>query len=171
MTSATTARSCQCEPVQMRPTLVIVSGLPGSGKTTLAMKLARDRPGVRLCPDDWITALGADIWDSDLRERVERLQRTLVADLLRSGTTAIIEWGTWARDERDALRQEGASLGARTELIVLDPPLEILWERVMKRGLEDPPMRREDLEGAYDFFQRPDDTEVAAYDASSTVTH
>ena len=118
-----------------------------------------------------MAALGADIWDSDFRERVEQLQRNLAADLLRCGSTAIIEWGTWARDERERLREEAASCGARTELIVLDPPLEILWERVVKRGLEDPPMRREDLEGAYDFFQRPDDTEAALYDSFSSVTN
>ncbi len=117
-----------------------------------------------------MAALGANLWDSDFRERVEQLQRTLFADLLRCGTAAIIEWGTWARHERERLRQEAADLGARTELIVLDPPLEILWERVALRGLEDPPMRRDDLEGAYGLFQRPDDTEAASYDSFSLVT-
>lgn len=158
-------------PVVTGPTLVIISGLPGSGKTTLATQLANDRPGVRLCPDDWMAALGADIWDSDFRERVERFQQTLVAELLRCGTTAIIEWGTWAREERERLRHVAVGVGARTELVVLDPPLETLWERVVERGLEDPPMRREDLEGAYEFFQRPDDEEAVTYDLFTYIDH
>lgn len=151
--------------VLTEPTLVIVSGLPGSGKTTLATQLAQDRPGVRLSPDDWMTALGACLWDRPVRERVERLQQVLVSDLLRCGVTAIIEWGTWLREERERLRGIAEAAGARTELIVLDPPLERLWERVANRGLENPPMRREDLEGVYESFQRPDGAEAATYDS------
>jgi hypothetical protein len=57
-----------------------------------------------------------------------------------------------------------AGQGARTELVVLDPPLETLWQRVVARGLEDPPLTHDHLAGAFAFFQRPDDTELAAYD-------
>jgi predicted kinase len=35
-------------------------GLPGSGKTTLGKRLAVEVPAVRLCPDEWMAALGVD---------------------------------------------------------------------------------------------------------------
>lgn len=122
---------------------------------------------MRLCPDDWMEALGADIWDSDFRERIEQFQRKLAVDLLRCGTTAIIEWGTWACEEREQLRQDAVALGVRTELIVLDPPLETLWQRVANRGREDPPITREHFAGYDASFQRPDASEAARYDAFS----
>ena len=88
--------------------LIVVSGLPGSGKTTAARKLQSERSGVRFCPDEWMAALDANLWNSELRARIEALQWTVALDVLRSGGTAIIEWGTWARDEREQLRA-GAS--------------------------------------------------------------
>jgi predicted kinase len=41
--------------------LVVITGLPGSGKTTLAVELAASVPSVRMCPDDWMTASGIDL--------------------------------------------------------------------------------------------------------------
>jgi predicted kinase len=38
--------------------LIIVCGLPGSGKTTHAKQLEQELRAIRLCPDEWITALG-----------------------------------------------------------------------------------------------------------------
>ena len=147
--------------------LVVVSGLPGSGKTTEARRLQAERRGVRFCPDEWMSALGASLWDGELRARVESLQWALALDVLRGGGTAIIEWGTWGRDERERLRAEAAALGARTELLYLDVPVDVLWARIQERGAEDPPMKRSDLVEMYDVVrgQRPDAVERRAFDA------
>lgn len=147
--------------------LVVVSGLPGSGKTTEATRLQAERVGVRLCPDEWMTVLGVSLWDGDLRARVEGLQWNLALDVIRGGGTAIIEWGTWGRDERERLRAEAAELGARTELLFLDEPVDVLWARIDRRGLEDPPMKRSDVVAMHEFIQsqRPDEAERQAFDA------
>lgn len=146
--------------------LVVVSGLPGSGKTTEAKRLQAERSGVRFCPDEWMTALGANLWDGELRARVEGLQWDVALDVLRAGGTAIIEWGTWARDERERLRAEAAALGARTELLFLDVPADVLWGRIEERGMEDPPMKRSDVVAMYEFMlsQSPDEAECRAFD-------
>jgi predicted kinase len=117
--------------------LVIVCGLPGSGKTTLAIQLSEARRAVRFSPDEWMENLGIDIWDTDARGRIEALQWTLAQDLLAIGAVnVVIDWGTWARSERDALRERGQQMGAAVELHYLDAPTEVLWNRILSRGLE-----------------------------------
>ena len=147
--------------------LIVVSGLPGSGKTTAARKLQSERSGVRFCPDEWMAALDANLWDSELRARIETLQWTVALDVLRAGGTAIIEWGTWARDERERLRAGASAVGARTELLHLDVTVDTLWARIEQRGAEDPPMTRSDVVAMVEFMrgQSPDENERRVFDA------
>jgi len=76
----------------------------------------------------------------------------------------IIEWGTWGRSERDALRIRARELGAAVELRYVKAPIDVLFERVQQRRLEDPPMTREQLLGWSKTFIEPTDDETALYD-------
>ena len=125
--------------------LVIICGLPGTGKTTLAKRIEQEAGAIRMSPDDWMAALAINIWESDARDKVEGLQWILGKRLLALGMTVIIEWGTWGRDERDTLRTEARAIGASVELHYLSAPLDELFERIQRRGLEDPPMKKEDV--------------------------
>lgn len=149
--------------------LVIICGLPGSGKTTEARRLAEQLRGVRLGPDEWMTALGVNLWDSDMRVRVENLQWTVAEDLLLAGNTVIIEWGTWARSERDTLLRRARELGAGARLVHLDAPDEELWRRIQARAREDPPIRRADIEVWRRQFEVPDEQELSRYDSHRSV--
>jgi len=148
--------------------LVVITGLPGSGKTTLATELAAAMPACRMCPDDWMMASGIDLWDASARARIETFQLTLALDLLRDGNNVVIEWGVWTREERDALRDAAKSIGALVELRSLSADADELWRRIVERDLEgrwgSRPIRRDELDEWARIYQPPTDAELATYD-------
>jgi predicted kinase len=149
------------------PRLLIVCGLPGSGKTTLAKKLERTLGAIRLCPDEWMQQLAIDLWDEPRRANVEALQWTLAQQLLQRRQSVVIEWGTWGRSERDTLRLGARALNAAVELHYLSAPVEVLFERLQQRGTETPPITFEQLQQWADMINVPTPEEMALYDAPS----
>jgi len=147
--------------------LIIICGLPGSGKTTFAKCLEESLPAFRLSPDDWMEALDINLHEGEVREKIESLQWKLGQELLKLGLTIIIEWGTWGRSERDALREGARQLGAAVELHYLSAPVDVLFERIQRRGMENPPIKYEDVKRWAEIIQVPTEEEMALYDAPS----
>ena len=146
--------------------LVIVCGLPGSGKTTHARRLQARCGAVRLCPDEWIEALSLTIRDERWRDKIESLQWQLGRQLLALGLTVIIEWGTWERSERDALRLQARELGVAVELHYPFAPHEVLLDRVQRRGKETPPIGREQMMHWANAYQEPTAEEKSLFDSA-----
>ena len=144
--------------------LIIVCGLPGAGKTTLAVELERRLDGVRFSADEWMEALGLDIYDEERRGKMETLQWKLGQQILARGGIVIVEWGTWGRAERDALRVGARALGAAVELHYLHAAEDVLFERIQRRGMENPPIAREDVARWVKIFQAPTVEEMELFD-------
>jgi predicted kinase len=151
------------------PRLIIVCGLPGSGKTTLAKRLESSLRAIRFSPDEWMDALSLDIYDEARRGQIESLQWKFAQELLALGLRVIIEWGTWGRSERDALRLGARALGADVELHYLSAPVDVLFDRIQRRGMEYPPIEREAILRWFEIFQAPTPEEMALFDVASAV--
>ena len=150
--------------VPRAPRLIIVCGLPGSGKTTLACRLEATLPAIRFSADDWLDALGISLYDEEMRAKIESLQWKLAQRLLSHGQVVIIEWGTWGRSERDALRLGARALGAAVELHYLHASVDELFERIQRRAIEEPRIERVALERWCQQFQAPTPEELTLFD-------
>jgi predicted kinase len=148
--------------------LVLICGLPASGKSTLARELAPKIPAIRLNKDDWVTQLGADVWDDEFRARIEAQLWALTLELLAQSQSVILEWGHWARVERDEKRLGARALGAGVELHYLDAPLDELIQRAERRNASGEwtaaPMTRAHFEEWATIFQPPDEEEILLFD-------
>lgn len=147
-------------------TLYVLTGLPGSGKSTYAVALAERTGAAHVDMDDAVHAAGLSLVDYEARFALQPSVEATIAPLLTAGVSVIAEFGSWTREERDRLRRLADGTGARTELHWVDTPLEICRERVLARG----GLGAEDLAGAIldssvDNFERPTREEGDAYDA------
>jgi predicted kinase len=125
-------------------------------------------PAIRLDKDEWVTQLGGDVWDDDFRVRVEHQLWLLAQDLLAHGQSVILEWGHWARVERDEKRLGARALEVGVELHYCAAPLEELIARAERRNTSGEwtaaPITRAHFEEWATIFQPPDDDEMRLFD-------
>jgi predicted kinase len=131
--------------------------------------LETEIPALRLCPDEWLTHLGFDLFDEAARGRIETLMWRLALRVLVLGGSVILESGFWSRAERDEKRLAARAVGALVELRYLDVPLDELWRRIARRNADPSwstaPITRELLESWANAFEPPDAAELALFDA------
>lgn len=155
--------------VSAGPRLILTCGLPGAGKTVLAKRLALSRPAVRFTKDEWLWALGTTPWDRSMNIMVEAHLWRLAQETLSSGLSVVVDFGLWARSERDEMRAAARDLGVGVELHYLSAPMERLWARVTDRNSRPPwdnaPISREHMAEFEAFFEPPDQAELALFDA------
>lgn len=150
-------------------TLYLMVGLPCSGKTTLARRLELERSALRLTPDEWqLRLFGQDAEEpehDDRHSRIEALLWDLASRALVLGTNVILDFGFWAREEREDFRTRAKQLGARSEIHFLDVPEEELLRRLAVRNSQlsqDTSFKipEEMMKPWIAFFQRPTPDEL-----------
>jgi predicted kinase len=144
-------------------TLYLMVGLPCSGKTTLARTLEYECSALRLTPDEWqLRLFGQDAEEPEHNARhalIEALLWDVASRALVLGTNVILDFGFWAREEREDYRSRAKQLGASSEVHFLDvPDAELLW-RLVRRNAQRSPMAfhitEEMMKPWIAFFQKP----------------
>lgn len=156
-------------------TLYLMVGLPCSGKTTRAKQLEQKASALRLTPDEWhVKLFGHDTYgtydpDHDRRHSaIESMLWQVAARALSLRVNVILDFGFWAKEERDDYRSRARELGAGSEVIFMDVSDEELMKRVRNRNqnlTDEIHYIPEDMMKSWiGFFQRPDNDELLSWD-------
>jgi predicted kinase len=145
--------------------LLLMVGLPGAGKTTRAKQLAAMHRALRLSPDEWMIPLFDRTQPDGKRDVLEGLLITVALQALRVGTSVVLDFGLWSRDERSALRWLARSAGASCQVIYLPVDKDVQRAQITHRQATAPhqtfPMTEADIDRWREQFQVPDAAELA----------
>lgn len=134
----------------------------------LAKKLEHERLALRLTPDEWqIGLFGQDAEEPEHDARhsfIEAMLWSIASRALVMGTNVILDFGFWAREEREDYRLRAKRLRASSEVHFLDVSDEELLRRLAVRNSQPSQesfhISEESMRAWIDFFQKPTPEEL-----------
>ena len=149
-------------------TLHLMVGLPCSGKTTKAKDLEKQHNALRLTPDVWhLRLFGNDAGSKDhdrYHDTIESIMWDHASRVLSLGVDVILDFGFWAKEERDNFRERARALGVNFRIHYMDVPVNELYKRLEKRNKkaydETFIIPKEDMEKYVCLFQPPTQDEL-----------
>src|SRR4029077_14354813 len=119
---------------------------------------------LRLTPDHWMISLFGDSMADGKRFVLEGRLISVALQALRLGTSVVLDFGLWGRDERSALRWLARSPGAACQVFYLPVDKDVQLARIAHRQATAPhqtfPMNEADVDQWWEQFQVPDAAEL-----------
>ena len=146
-----------------KPTLTIIQGFIGSGKTTYSKKLSLDTGAIRLNGDEYCDAhfpiekLETD-WDQCFSEAITQLWLQ-AENILRDSKSVILDFGFWDRKSRDYARSIARKLDVDFQHIYINTKDEIIKDRLALRSGEIAKRNLRNFEDLKKYFEEPSSDE------------
>jgi len=121
------------EPV-IKPAMVIVSGLPGTGKSHFCSKLAERQPFVVLESDALRkTLFSSPSYSPQESSRLFQALHLLIKELLKKGTPTILDATNLSESRREYPYSIAEHLDAKLILVRVEAPSGVVYERLKVR--------------------------------------
>jgi predicted kinase len=125
-----------------RPTIHLVEGPVGAGKSTFAARLSETHKAPRLNLDEWMVTLfrpdrpatDAMSWYLERKKRCIEQIWNVACDLLDTGTSAILELGLIQRQDREDFYSRVDASEYPLQVYVLAAPADVRRQRVHARN-------------------------------------
>jgi hypothetical protein len=129
------------------PALIVVSGLPGSGKSYFSRRLAERLPLPIIESDAMRQILSAKPDYSQAESgRLFRACHALIDELLSKGISVIFDATNLIERNREQLYRIADSAGAKLIMVRLDAPTEVIQQRLERRRNGDDPNDKSDAD-------------------------
>lgn len=106
-----------------RPTILMLKGLPASGKTTYARELV-DQGYVRVNKDDLRRMLNNGKWSKGNEKRVLRLRDQIIREAVNSGSDVVVDDTNFEEKHFEAISSMAQDLHCNFEVLFIDTPIE-----------------------------------------------
>ena len=122
------------EPV-IHPVFVVVSGLPGTGKSFFSRKLAERTPFLIVESDEMRKALFPNPdYSAEESSRLFKALHSLLEELLQKGISIILDATNLVEFQRERLYHIGDKIGVKLILVQVTAPAEVVRERLRQRA-------------------------------------
>jgi predicted kinase len=120
---------------QVEPPLIVVSGLPGTGKSFFCRKLAEKSPFLILASDTLRKILfPSPQYNNIENKRLFSACHALIEELLSEGMPVIFDATNLSEHHREYLYCAAERTGARLILVRVEAPAEVVRQRLLARG-------------------------------------
>lgn len=139
-----------------RPVLVVVSGLPGTGKSYFSRRLAQRLPLVILETDLLRrTLFTTPTYTAQESARLFQACHSLIQELLQQGVCVLLDATNLQEGYREWLYTIAERAGARVILVRVGAPPELVFERLARRTQGKTP--EDHSEAGWDIYRRMQD--------------
>jgi predicted kinase len=139
-----------------KPTVYIIAGQVGAGKTTFAKKLEQETGAIRFTPDEWILKLFKEIPSNeefdDYYYRCCNVAWETAKKILEKGIAVVLDFGFWKKAERDKYKEMIPCLGYNYKLYHVLCEADEIKHRLKIRNKQQPEGAVIIDEEAFDFF-------------------